>query len=204
MKNDFEGFVLAGGKSSRMGADKAFLKISGETFLERAVKNLQSACGYQVSVVLNKNQNHFVEKIPASVSYIFDVFESRGALSGIHAALENCQSEFAVILAVDMPLINGEILTKLMQTALTSKEFSAIVPIQIDQRPQPLCAVYRTGDCLSNLEDLLKTTTSASVKDFLKLINVKFVVSKNLFDGEIDLFSNINTPLEYKNFANGL
>ena len=104
MKEDFTGYILAGGKSSRMGRDKAFLKIGDKTFLENAVEILKPNCE-QVKIVLNKSQNHFIEKLPDDISHIFDIYENRGAVGGIHAALQDCQTEFAVILAVDLPFV---------------------------------------------------------------------------------------------------
>ena len=142
MKNDFTGYIFAGGKSSRMGADKAFLKIGEKTFLENAVEILKSNCD-QVKIVLNKSQTHFIEKLPDGISYIFDIHENRGALGGIHAAFQDCETEFAVILAVDLPFVTSEAIEKLCEIILREKDFSAIVPRQTDGRFQPLCAVYR-------------------------------------------------------------
>ncbi|MCY7345506.1 MAG: NTP transferase domain-containing protein, partial [Pyrinomonadaceae bacterium] len=96
---NFSGYVLAGGKSSRMQTDKAFLEIGGETFLSRAVKTLSETCENRVKVVLNNHQNNFIERLPANISPIFDAYENRGALGGIHAALTDCPTKYALVLA---------------------------------------------------------------------------------------------------------
>jgi molybdopterin-guanine dinucleotide biosynthesis protein A len=195
----FSGCVLAGGKSSRMGNDKAWLEINGKTFLENAVDSLRPFCSL-VKIVLNKSQPHFIEKIPAECSYIFDVFENRGALGGIHAALQNCETEFAVILAVDLPFVSRKAIEKLCQAALDSKDFAAIVPHQNDGRVQPLCAVYRVKDCLPKLEELLDENDSASVRDFLKLISPKYIEANRLSANENLLF-NVNHPTDFQSVS---
>src|SRR5688572_11108294 len=172
MTNNFSGYVLAGGKSSRMGADKAFLKIGDKTFIENAVDALKPNCE-QVKIVLNKTQTHFIEKLPESAVHIFDRFENRGALGGIHAALKDCETEFAVILAVDLPFVDESAIKKLCESAIGYDVFSAIVPRQNDGRLQPLCAVYRAKNCLSKLEEILSKNESASVRDFLEMVETK-------------------------------
>jgi Molybdopterin-guanine dinucleotide biosynthesis protein A len=191
MTDKFTGFVLAGGKSSRMGKDKAFLKIGGETFLERAAKKI--APFGETKIVINPNQAEKFKSLFPSFEFIFDVHTERGALGGIHAGLRECRTQLAVFLAVDLPLITNEILEKLTSEAVESKEFSAVVPIQKDGRPQPLCAVYRTSECLPAAEQLLTKKTSASMRDFLELIKVKFV---KLNDGA-DIFFNVNSPPDF-------
>lgn len=197
--NQFEGFILSGGKSSRMGADKAFLKIGEKTFLENALETLEPNCE-QVKIVLGKSQTHFIEKLPAGISYIFDIFENRGALGGIHAALKTCETGFAVILAVDLPFVTSEAIQKLCEIALDSKDFSAIVPRQNDKRLQPLAAVYRVKDCLPNLEEILSKNESASVRDFLETVKTNIIESKNL-SLKNELFSNINNLSDYENLV---
>ncbi len=197
MKKDFTGYVLAGGKSSRMGADKAFLKTGEKTFLANAVEILKPNCE-QVKIVLGKSQKHFIEKLPGNISYIFDVFENRGAVGGMHAALKDCQTEFAVILAVDLPFVTGEAIEKLCEIILDEKDFSAIVPRQTDKKLQPLCAVYRVKDCLPKAEEILSKSESASVRDFLGMIKTRMINGEN-FGEDKNLFINVNSPADLKN-----
>ena len=195
----FSGFVLAGGKSSRMKTDKAFLKLGGETFLTRAVKTLQSVCENRVSVVLNRTQNSFIELLPDDVPHIFDVFENRGAPGGIHAALTDCETKYAVILAVDLPLVSNETIENLANIVLSSNKFIAVVPRQTDGKIQPLCAVYQARYCLPALENLMAENDSASVKDFLELVAPRFVNQNKLTaDDSTDIFFNVNHPADYQ------
>jgi molybdopterin-guanine dinucleotide biosynthesis protein A len=196
MRESFTGYILAGGKSSRMGADKAFLKIGEKTFLENAVEILKPNCE-QIKIVLNKSRNHFIKKLPVGVSHIFDIHENRGALGGIHAAFENCQTEYAVILAVDLPFVTSEAVGKLCEIILCEKDFSAIVPRQRDKRLQPLCAVYRSKDCLNQLKEILSNNEPASVRDFLKKIETK-IIEADILDKNQDLFLNVNNRSEYE------
>lgn len=195
IESDFTGFILSGGKSSRMGRDKAFLKIGGKTFLENAFEILKPNCE-QVKIALNVSQTHFIEKLPAGISYIFDIFEGRGALGGIHAALKDCETEFAVILAVDLPFVTSHAIEKLCEIANNSKKVSAIVPRQNDEKWQPLCAVYRVKDCLPKAEELLSKNESVSVRDFLSVLELKIIESKSLSHRE-NLLKNINSPVDF-------
>jgi len=198
MNRNFSGYVLAGGKSSRMRSDKAFLEFDGETFLERAVSTLETACENRVKIVLNRSQTHFIEKLPPDVSYIFDIFENRGAPGGIHAALLDCRTDFAIILACDMPFVTSEAVQKLAEIALARKEFAAIVPVQPDGKRQPLCAVYRAAKCLPAIEKLLKDEVSPSMKYFLNIACVKFIEQRELTRDEAqDLFFNVNRPDDF-------
>ncbi len=189
--NNFTGFVLIGGKSSRMGADKFALNLNGETFLERAVKTLKPICG-NVKIVLNQTQN-----IETNCEIIRDIFTERGALGGIHAALVNCETEFAVILAVDLPFVTTAAIEKLCQEILSEKEFAAIVPQQSDGRFQPLCAVYRVKDCFPKVEETLSKIESASMLDLLETIDFQTINEENLAEHE-NIFLNINFKCEYE------
>lgn len=196
---NFTGYILSGGKSSRMGKDKSFLKFGEKTFLQIAADALEPNCR-QVKIALNRGQNHFVERLPANISPIFDKFENRGASGGIHAALKDCETEFAVILAVDLPLVTDSAISKLCKIALDSVDVSAIVPRQTDGKLQPLCAVYRAKDCVGILEEFLRTENSVSARKFLQKINVRIVGIENL-SAEENLFANINSPEDFKNVS---
>ena len=197
----FSGYVLAGGKSSRMGANKAFLKFKDETFLTNAVNALRTVCENRVGVVLNKSQTDFVEKIPSEIRFIFDTYENRGAPGAIHAALTNCASEWAIILACDLPFVTSAAIETLGEIALESDEnICAVIPQQPDGKLQPLCGVYRPKLCLAKLENLLQLRASPSARDFLKLIVVTLVDSTEINNHD-SLFLNVNTPADYENMA---
>lgn len=203
MKDDLTGYLLAGGKSSRMGTDKAFLETGGETLLARAVRVLRPHCS-RVKIVLNRSQTHFIERLPPDSEHIFDIFENRGAPGGIHAALHDCATRFAVILAVDLPFVTSEAIGKLAEISL-SGDFSANVPCQPDGRRQPLCAVYRVPDCRPEIEKLLRQETSPSVRDFLESLRVRLVEQSELtVDKTTDLFFNLNNPADFRQISNPL
>jgi len=190
MNNNFTGFVLAGGKSSRMGADKSALETGGETFLAHAVNVLKPVCE-TVRIVFNDDQT-----IETNQTVIRDIYKGRGAAGGIHAALKNCETKFAVILAVDLPNVSTEAIENLTNIALASNKYIAFVPRQADSRAQPLCAVYRAKYCLPALEKLLSENDSVSVKDFLDQILPKYVEATRLSDDERLLF-NVNSPDDF-------
>jgi molybdopterin-guanine dinucleotide biosynthesis protein A len=190
-QNNFTGFVLAGGKSSRMGTDKYALEIGGETFLERAVNVLKPVCE-TVKIVLNDDQG-----VETDQPVIRDIYKGRGAPGGIHAALTNCETKFAVILAVDLPNVSTEALENLTNIALASNKYIAFVPRQTDGKPQPLCAVYRAKYCLAMLEKLLSENDSVAVKDFLDQIAPKYIEANRLSADENLLF-NVNSPADFQ------
>lgn len=180
-----------------MGTDKAFLKIGENTFVENAVEILANVCE-QVKIVLNKSQTDLIEKLPTQIPRVFDIYENRGALSGVHAALKDCKTEFAVILAVDLPFITSNVIAKLCEIISLEQETSAVVPRQSDDRLQPLCAVYRVKNCLVKLEEILPKPESASMRDFLADVETKIVDAENLSDND-NLFVNLNNFNDYKN-----
>ncbi len=181
-----------------MGADKAFLEIGGETFAQRAVKTLSEICP-TVKVVLNRSQGNLAEKLRANVELVFDIYENRGAPGAIHAAFADCRTKYAVILAVDLPNVTGDIIKKLAGLIDNSNKITAIVPLQADDRLQPLCAVYETRQCLPQLEKLLETQPNTSVNDWLKLIKPLIIAPDKLFlTQEDDVFLNVNFPADLK------
>lgn len=199
MQENFTGFVLAGGKSSRMGRDKAFLEFDGETFLRKSFNALAPNCE-KICVVLNKSQTHFIEKIPENCEYIFDIYENRGALGGIHCALQNCETIFAVILAVDLPFMTSDAVKNLCEISENSNNFSAVVPRQIDGRLQPTCAVYRVKNCLPKIVEILEIDIDASIRDFLQTVEIK-TVEQNLLGKNKNLFENVNSRKDFENLS---
>ena len=127
-------FVLAGGKSSRMGADKAFVELGGHRLLARALA-LAGAVASDVRIVGS------AQKFTGQGRVVEDEFPNCGPLGGIHAALRASQSELNLVLAVDLPFVEVGFLKYLLTEAEASK---AVVTVpHTGGGWQPLCAVYR-------------------------------------------------------------
>jgi len=133
--DDVAGYILAGGKSTRMGMDKAFVGFDGCTLLARALDLLRSVTS---NVYIVGAQ----EKFSGFAPVVEDIFHDRGPLGGIHAALRSSVRELNLMLAVDMPFVASPFLQYLISEARAAGGASVVVP-RSDDRRQPLCAVYR-------------------------------------------------------------
>jgi len=131
---DLTAFILAGGKSTRMGADKAFVTLDGHTLLARAL-DLARSVTPDVRIVGDP------AKFAAFAPAVEDVFRGCGPLAGIHAALRASQTELNLVLAVDVPFVSPALLQYLILRARDSA--TAIVTVARVAGWQPLCAVYR-------------------------------------------------------------
>jgi molybdopterin-guanine dinucleotide biosynthesis protein A len=127
-------FVLAGGKSTRMGSDKAFVMVDGKTLLERA---LQAARAVTQEVLIVGASDKFSAYAPV----VEDVFWDRGPLGGIHAALMATATDLNLVLAVDLPFMKPSFLTYMCNRA-RERDAAVVVP-RAAGGWQPLCAAYR-------------------------------------------------------------
>ena len=128
-------FILAGGKSTRMGADKAFLDYEGRTLLARVLALARSITP-DVRIVGT------AEKFAPFALVVEDIFRDCGPLAGIHAALRSSQNELNVMLAVDTPFVSWAFLQYLISQAQSAPDAAAVVP-RDGESSQPLCAIYR-------------------------------------------------------------
>ncbi|MHB1935639.1 MAG: molybdenum cofactor guanylyltransferase [Acidobacteriaceae bacterium] len=148
------GFVLAGGRSSRLGQDKTLLPWpplgSGEgnngTLLDHAIARLKRVCS-KVSICADRDD------LPRTEAVIPDAIPGSGPLGGIVAALEHSTTDWNFLLAVDLPCLPVEVLQALAvrlysvednvasSRASCSDQFACILP-QLEGLPQPLCGLY--------------------------------------------------------------
>lgn len=133
--SDLAAFILAGGKSSRMGTDKAFVILDGRTLLQRSLSLARSATS-KVRIVGP------AEKFAAFAPAVEDIFPGCGPLGGIHAALRTSPVDLNLFLAVDLPFLSPALLQFLVSQARNFPSALVTVP-QGGGRLQPLCAVYR-------------------------------------------------------------
>ena len=181
-----EGFILAGGASSRMGTDKSQLLIENQTFVERIADTLLTITD-SVRLVGGR-ENSKLAVVP-------DIYPQWGALGGLHAAVAACRREWAIIVACDLPFVTSELLSRL---ASLRDNYDAVVPIQEDGRPQPLCAFYRAETCARWAAELIEAGRRRPL-DLLESVNtrrVEFAEIANLALAE-RFFVNINTPEDY-------
>ena len=167
MNKDVCAVILAGGRSSRMGRDKASLMLGHETFLERIAAELD-ACGFEEKYVslgsgsrygMNEEGNAAGSagkskiRIPGGWSAIRDRFPDCGPLGGIHAALSACRAEWALFVSCDTPLYRKGLAELLMskipgtETEPEDPEHPAgmqlLVPVTPDGRWHMTCALWR-------------------------------------------------------------
>jgi molybdopterin-guanine dinucleotide biosynthesis protein A len=183
-------FVLAGGRSTRMGSDKAFLEFEGQTLLERMLA-LGQAVSSDVRIVGS------ARKFAGFGSVVEDLFPDCGPLGGIHAALRSSSADWNLILAVDMPFLEIRFLEFLMERARAHPSALATIPHSSDYW-QPLCAVYRR-----NFADIAEAALAAGrnkIDPLFARVELCAVSENEITRSGFsrDLFRNLNTPEDLK------
>jgi molybdopterin-guanine dinucleotide biosynthesis protein A len=188
--SDIEGFILAGGASSRMGTDKSRLSLGGETFVGRVARALGPLAARVRLVSSRPDASSF------GLPVVADIHENRGALGGLHAALKGCRASWAAVVSCDTPFVTGELLLRL--ASLRAAGVEAVAPRQSDGRVQPLCALYAAGPCLAVSEDLIREG-ELRPRVLLERVRTRRVAFEELTDleGARLFFANVNTPEDY-------
>ena len=180
-------FILAGGRSSRMGQDKSDLVLDGQTLLERAEK---LARGGSDRVRVCGPQRRF------GAAAVEDVFPGQGPLAGIHAGLKASETELNLILAVDTPFVRPEFLKILIAEAASS---GAVVTVPfVGGRYHPLCGVYRRE--FAGLAESALRSGNNKIELLFPETSVRTVtdaeITKLAFDAR--MFDNLNTPADFE------
>lgn len=185
--DQIEAFILAGGTSSRMGKDKAELLLEHQSFIQRIADTLFAVIN-SVTVVGRSSTD-------PRLKTALDVYPSWGALGGLHAALQSCTSSWAFVIACDLPFVTSELVSCL---ADERSQYEAVVCIQPDGRPQPLCALYSVQPCLSVAAKLIDEGKRRPL-DLLERVNTRWVPFSELTElpRSEKFFVNINTPEDY-------
>lgn len=186
---DVEAFILVGGRSSRMGKDKAGLRFGERSAVALIAASLQVVAHTIRSVGGAVPVNEDLENIA-------DAHDQWGPLAGIEAALGNSNSEHCLIVACDLPFVTAKLFERLIGLA---DHWDAIVPLQSDGRPQPLCAIYRRTPCLTVARKVI-ADGQHSPRALLDQIQTRYVSFAELSDlaGSEYFFFNVNTPENYE------
>jgi molybdopterin-guanine dinucleotide biosynthesis protein A len=186
-RGGLSGIVLAGGKSQRIGRDKALLELEGRTLITHVLDRLSPLCG---ELIISTNAGELYTHLPARI--IPDVIPGRGALSGIHAGLAAMRNERAIVVACDMPFLNLPFLRYMVSIA---PGYDVVVP-----RPgrdyEPLHAVY-AASCVEPIAQLVAEGPRRIVELYQR-VQVREVTAGEvrLFDADLSFF-NVNTPEEW-------
>ena len=183
------GFVVAGGRSRRMGRDKALLPWNGSTLLDHAVGRLQAVCA-DVAILCGAERRYEDRGIRVETDAVADA----GPLGGIYTGLLTVGPGAGVFLGVDLPLVTVDLLRRLLQL---SYGHDAVVPLSA-HGPEPLCAVYRST-CVDPIRrrlegGQLKATSFWPDVDVLQ-VGPGHLAGLGPLD---DLFRNINTPEDHE------
>lgn len=194
------GFVLAGGKSTRMGRDKALLEIGGRPMVQVAVGKLQSFCA-EVSIAGNRDD------LSAFGTVVREERVDAGAAAGIEAGLRAARQPWGLFMPVDVPLVPAELLR--MWAVQVLGEPRVVVGHLYAFRDQPAFCMMRSG-CAGAFSAALETGERKLARLFDRLVQsggVHRVYSvRELYGARYPgdealrkMFMNVNTPEELAN-----
>jgi molybdenum cofactor guanylyltransferase len=182
--------VLAGGKSSRMGQDKALLKV-GKIPLLQQVCEIARQCARQTYVVTSWTER-YLDLLPSDCSFVPErplpgELEPSGPLVGFAQGLDQVSTDWVLLLACDLPQLQAEVLQRAIeQLEQVPKDAIAFLP-KSSQGWEPLCGFYRCC-CLPDLMEFIEQ----GGRSFQAWLARQIVAELTLTEPQI-LF-NCNTP----------
>lgn len=181
--------ILAGGRSSRMGRDKALLPVGSETMIAKIAKEL--SC---FSEVLISAAEEGIYDVPGC-SVCCDEHREIGPMEGIRQVLAAAGEEYVFICAADMPFVTRELAGWLAEK--TAPEYDCVV-LTSGGRPEPLCAVW-SRKLIPTVEKLI-AEGRYRLRDVFENCSVRYVPLESSGFGK-EVLRNINTPEEYAEIA---
>jgi len=177
--------VQAGGRSSRMGSDKALLRLDGIPLIERLLQRV-SGLGEEILITTNRPQDYQY----LGLRMASDPEPGAGALHGLRTALEAARGQTVLVLACDMPFVSRPLLEHMLQLA----EAADLVVPRRGGEYEPLHAVYSKG-CLPALEAALQRGQRRMIS-FFPSLDLHTVEQEEIdrLDPEGLSFFNVNTP----------
>jgi len=187
MNKKLTGFILAGGKSSRMGTDKGLLPVDGEAMVQKIALAMNPVVDKIIIISNGNNYNYLGHKVYE------DLIKDCGPLGGIYTALMKSDTDQNLIVSCDMPFLRVELFNLLIKSI--SSDHEIIIP-QFNDQPEPLCAIYNKS-CAPKMYDLL-IKKEFKLKEVLKQFKLG-VIDINVHAELEDCFTNVNTPVDYQN-----
>lgn len=192
--------ILAGGRSERMGLDKAFLKYKGQSFIDRIYNEMLNISDDVVISIGTKDSSIFKSFLEhKTIRLVSDHPNYRigNPMGGILSSLTKTRYQYVAILPCDSPEVKSQLVNYLFRIA---RNHSAAVPIRDNQIVEPLCAVYNSKEAM--LAGLLAIRDNKigprHMISYLK--NVQYVDVSRLkrFDRHLSSLLNINSRYDYE------
>jgi molybdopterin-guanine dinucleotide biosynthesis protein A len=193
---DISAAILAGGISSRMGTEKALLKLGNKTIIGRITETLKSVFA-DVIVVTNKVADYQFLGVPIYP----DIYKKRGPLSGIHCALVRSRTEINFVISCDMPMISKEMISYIV-------EYSSDKPVKycvIAGRHHYLAGIYNKSIIpkieqlfLSNFKSIVGKEKKLALKNLFALVKAEIILPETLAFYKPEMFFNVNTREDYE------
>lgn len=178
--------IIAGGKSSRMGTNKALIDFGGQTLIERIIERTQGLDQQATILITNTPDDYAHLDLPMFP----DIVPDSGSLGGIYTALYHSQTSHTIVIACDMPFVSSDVIRVMMQDAET---YDVVVPT-VEGYPQGLHAIYSNA-CLEPIRAKIEAKR-LKVIGFYDQMRVKYLDEKALETVNQDqlAFMNVNTP----------
>ena len=189
VRGDVTGIILAGGRSRRLGRNKALESIGGQPLVQRVADRLSQVTDDLSLVVAEPEQG---DSLPVSGPHrvVLDLHPGGGSLGGIYSGLSAAKHQWGIVVAYDMPFLNLDLLRRMLQLR---EGVDAVVPV-LQGRPEPTHAVY-SKVCLPHMEQSL-LSGQLKISGFYDQINVSYVSEDEIasLDPDFLSFFNVNTP----------
>jgi molybdenum cofactor guanylyltransferase len=182
--------ILAGGKSSRLGRNKALQVVAGKSLIQWVIDRLAIISTEIIMVTAHG------EPIPCSshvpVRTLGDIHPEMGPLGGIHSGLTASSGSQAIVVGCDTPFLNIGLLRYMAQICPT---YDIVVP-RIREMVEPLCAVY-SKNCIEPIQELFKHN-GLRIIELFAMVTVRYIEEDEIdrFDPEHMSFFNINSQAD--------
>ena len=184
--NDLTGIVLAGGLSTRFGADKALALLRGRPMLAHIAEALASVCS---SVVIVAAVGQQLPTLGRPVNFVRDAYPALGPLAGMVTGLAATHTELSFVISTDAPLLQPELVRFLADRA-RRKEADIVCP-RLNGNPEPLVSVYRRSACLVPFQAAVERNELKITAAYERL-DVLYVDEADLLESDPGLLSFIN------------
>jgi len=176
------GIILAGGKSTRMGTDKALLKLGDKSLLEAAIDICKPVC--KSIIISSNNPEHGKFGYPM----VNDEIKDCGPIGGIFSCLKKSMTDWNFVISVDTPNVTVEFIRFLTNQ---TESYDVVVPVHHDEK-EPLIALYHKN-CIPVIETQL-ALHQFKIQYLINLLNTRFSDTNQWVEKVPFLFKNLNNP----------